>query len=730
MAYNIFSSVIIRSPASSFDFLRAYLEGEQAILFEKDRNMQDAIYIASPTLHSELQKENPDKLTKNTRLTSSLERYISRMATRCTPFGLFAGCSVGVIEEKTQLENADIFNRTTRLDMYYLCTLYDALVKLPAIKKTIYYYPNTSIYAIGDKYRYIESKYVNTRRIYQIAEVEQSIYLNTVLSNAHKGCNLETMCQSLINENITREEALSYINEIIDSQLLVGELYQAVTGDDFFTRFVELIAKTDCDQQLLSTLQNIQRLVQQMDISQDTIPLYKQLIEQIKQLNIPYEEKFLFQVDMVKNMTHASVGKEVVDELKSTMVFLNKVSISGRKETFHQFQEAFYSRYEDMEVPLMEALDPEHGIGYPPQKGSADISVLVDDVYLPFQASPVRTSTTTPFQSLLLNKTIQVLSRQETEIVLTDKDIDELKLSARWDDLPPTFYTMFKIIRSKPDDQLIQLSFFSGTSGANLLGRFAHTDEKIAQLVHEIARKEEELMPDVILAEIAHLPEARIGNVQSRPHIRKYEIVFMAYTDLPEEQVILVSDLMLSVRNGQLMIRSKKLNKQVVPRLTTAHNFQNNTLPVYRFLCDMQHPAGRSGLLFIWPSELEGQLPYRPRVRYKQTILSPAAWIAKKEEISPFFSLAEDTKLLAQVKAWIKVRAMPRYMLMPDGDNDLFVDWESALSIRSLFSIIKNRPQVTFTEFLFEPENAVVKDRHGEVYTNECIVAFYKDNTK
>lgn len=728
MDYSIFNTVILRTPLISFERLESILSNEVKFLeFLSEPIVQEAIYVASPLLHGELMKYKSGHLKDKkevTRLLSSLERYVSRMATRCTPFGLFAGCSTGKVGEETKVILEESFHRSTRFDMLYLCILSDTLLNKTEIKNIIKYYPNTSLYLIGDKYRYIEYKTNNNRRSYQISEVERSSYLKKLILHAEKGLTVEELASLLVSTEITVEDAVAYIYELIDSQVLQNELTQSVTGEDFFTRLIELLKTINYDAAYLSLLVDIQHDIWKLDNTEHDISLYEEINQKIKQLHIPFEEKYLFQVDMVRDTSISTIGLPVIEELKSTLTFLNKITSSQENATLNQFKQDFVARYENCEIPLMEVLDTELGIGYPSKGSDGDISPLIDDFAVPLRNNPnTPNGGTSPLYSILLKKAIECLSEGKKEIILTDEDIQNTKVE--WKDLPPTISCMFNIIRSDEDETIIKLRSTGGSNAANLLARFAHTDKGIEDFVKEITFKEQELLRDVILAEIVHLPEARVGNILYRPHIREYEILYMANSDLPREQLIPVSDLMLSVKQGRLVIRSKRLNKEIVPRLTNAHNYNNRPLPVYRFLCDMQNQIGRKGLFFSWGS-LENELSFCPRVRYKNTILSEASWKIKIKELESFFKINEDEKLIEEISKWRQTNELPRYVLMPDGDNELFIDWESILSIQSLFSIIKKRPAVQFKEFIHESEHTVVKDRNGDSYLNECVVGFYK----
>ena len=236
--------------------------------------------------------------------------------------------------------------------------------------------------------------------------------------------------------------------------------------------------------------------------------------------------------------------------------------------------------------------------------------------------------------------------------------------------------------------------------------------------------------PDVIFAEIVHLPESRIGNILLRPVLRQYEIPYLAKPGVSEEFAIRPDDLYVSVKNNRIVLRSKRLNREIIPRMSTAHNYSGqNPMPVYHFLCDMQHQNGRAGLGFHW-NETAQQLDYLPRVVYKNCILSQARWTVRGKEIKDFTGEKNDDVLLIKIKEWRDKRNIPEVVLLADGDNELYVDLNNPLSIRAWLSVVKKRVFFKLEEFLFNPDTAVVRGPEG-VFTNEFIFAFYRDsNTK
>jgi hypothetical protein len=142
-------------------------------------------------------------------------------------------------------------------------------------------------------------------------------------------------------------------------------------------------------------------------------------------------------------------------------------------------------------------------------------------------------------------------------------------------------------------------------------------------------------------------------------------------------------------------------------------------LPVYRFLCDLQTENLRSNFMFRW-SEISNSYDFLPRVKYKNVILSFARWLVNTEDFKKLKTQEEQQK-------WREEKQMSRYVVLPDGDNEFFVDMDIDISVKALLDVVKKREQFYLQEFPFDVDNSFISDGQRNSYTNEFIISFHKD---
>ncbi len=216
--YKPFNNFLVRTPLLPLQVLESFTEEN---LKQHFRNpvIGEAIFLASPVLHSECIKwiNNEIKEKKEeTRIIYSLMRYLLRMSTRCTPFGLFAGCTVGewVEANEGQIANKEIlqnpqskYKSHTRLDMHYLCALSQNLTNNSIIREKLKFFPNSSIYKYGKQLRYVEYHYIDKKRVHHLVAIDDSEYIQAVLKATEKGSKINILADLLIDNEIDFEEA-------------------------------------------------------------------------------------------------------------------------------------------------------------------------------------------------------------------------------------------------------------------------------------------------------------------------------------------------------------------------------------------------------------------------------------------------------------------------------------------------------------------------------------------
>ncbi len=133
--------------------------------------IRSALLVASPDLDDVLHRSVEEPASRRgQRVERALVRYVTRMATRCTPFGLFAGYSVGTISDGIALElpARRTATRSTRLDWGYLCSLVDAVAKDPALRQQLRFRPDPTIYRAAGRLHHVEQVVVDGQLVRQL----------------------------------------------------------------------------------------------------------------------------------------------------------------------------------------------------------------------------------------------------------------------------------------------------------------------------------------------------------------------------------------------------------------------------------------------------------------------------------------------------------------------------------------------------------------------------------
>ncbi len=691
-------------------------------------HVREALFIASPELEGSIPVWQADpESTRGRKIERALVKYFARMSTRPTPFGLFAGTTTGTVGGATHLELKDLasYETHTRLDMDYLTSLAETLESDTAVRQSIKYKPNSSLYRAAGRIRYAESHTnpSDRSRSHRLVAVEETDYLIDTIERARDGATIDELAQPLCDEEVTIEEAREFIGELIDEQVLVGTLTPAVTGDEPGPRMADVLLSIDpartSGEVLRETIDRLKRI--------DSQPLgsppseYREIAAALDALPAKVELPRLFQTDMVKPAPGLSVGPMVVHELSKAVGILHRIAPSTEPASHKRFIQDFNDRYGEREMPLLDVLDEESGIGFEASTSpEAEASPLLEGIDLPRgDQQELRFSDQS---SYLLERVGDVLAKGGRELVLESEDIDILAGKAP-PPLPGGFAVMATIVAK--DEAAVDRGEFellydgaSGPAGGNLLGRFCHADPALYAELAKHLDEEESQDPDAAFAEIVHLPEGRVGNVLLRPLMRDFEIPYLGESGAPADSQIPVQDLLVSVVNGRIVLRSKRLGKRIVPRLTCAHNFSYRSLGVYRFLCSLQHQAVTPGLSWQW-GPLQS-MPFLPRVRFGKTVFTPARWNLSHRDIRALSSAKDGFEEMKKIRS---ERNLPDWIVLGDYDNELPVDLRNPLMVDALIQTIKQRNRASLLEMFPSPEELVVSGPEGK-FTHEIIVPF------
>ncbi len=328
-------------PLSAFTELGTDVDGARARLRALvDRpEVREAIFIASPDLHDGIAcwQRDPDG-PRGQHIERSLVRYVSRMAGRATPFGAFSGVSVAAWADDSLLPVGPVseHRRRTRLDHDYLDELCAALRARPEIRDRLRYAPSSSLYLAGGRMRYVEERVRGRCRSHHLVSIERTAHLAAVLELARGGATREDMVRTLLEgaRDVSREEAQSFVDQLIDCRILVGQLAPQVTGDEGLRGVIGRLRAAGEAPPLstmaasLSTIETVQTEMESLDAARlgASPERYLAIADRLRALPVPLDIRRLFQVDLVVPAPGARLSRQVADEIAAGVALLHRMT--------------------------------------------------------------------------------------------------------------------------------------------------------------------------------------------------------------------------------------------------------------------------------------------------------------------------------------------------------------------------------------------------------------------
>ncbi|MCQ9640712.1 lantibiotic dehydratase [Chryseobacterium sp. WG14] len=718
----------------NFYLLRTPLFPQKSIdTWEEDinsENFRKAIYLSSPDLYEQLVNWDEKKLSKEKadKIKKSLLKYWLRIHFRTIPFGTNAGVSMGQWDNDTLITLDKSQDKIyARLDMQLMHDIITELEQKMFVRQICKFYTNNTIYNTKNKYRYIESSANSGGLKYEVISTEKNKYLNSIIKACTNGLELSSIIEILIKQDISYEDSFDYINELIDSKILVSELSPKVTDKNFqdfiyqFLKELKILAteENNADIAFIHHIISIFEIVQKINITNDIDDAVEKITQILTETGIKSYKKNIIQTDLLKGKASNTLNNTIFKDFKKVLSTVFKIGAPDTIDALESFKNVFLERYDQQEIPLLLALDPLSGINYPIHSDN-DVSDLIGGIQFKSQNNSNIIQGSVKWNQFLGEKLINAIKNNEDKIIITQDEV--APFSEENKNIPFSMSSLVQVYQDQKGQPVIFHKFSDGPSSSTYLGRFCHLDNELEESVKQALQQEENFFENQIIAEVVHNPQPRVGNILLRPHLRNYEIPILNLQHSDSEPIYL-NDLMISIKNNRVVLRSKKYNKEVIPSLSSAHNYSLHKVPLYHFLCDLQYQNITPS--YNWNWGMFSNYDYLPRIMVNNVILSRTSWQLSYEKI--FNGKQASVNML---RDHLKERNIPEIFTFSERDMELPVFMNNTLSLEILLDHLVKEKKIRVFENLANQYESVAKDAEGNIHSNEIVIPWHNLSSK
>ena len=633
----------------------ALLSVEESVELIAADHLDDQLVAAAIALaaDAELLASAPTK----ERARHAVRRYIARMGGRATPYGLFAGTTFGTVDKirALRLEPRSAHRVHVRVDTKAL-ELAVAEAMDAAEFDRLPLRPNPTIARRDGELRYVRPGDESA----DVVSMRATAAIDTVLTafNGEGGRSGAELLAALstVSPGSPPAALRAFLTRLLNGDLLLRAGDIVAPGrepGDLAQHLLDALGDTERAAALRALLDEIgTERVLDAELPESLQKAWKPAAQRIGAWReLPEKERF--HLDLELSMSDPTVDGRTVRELTDALRRLELVF--PPYDPLRDFREAFQRRYEDAEVPLLEALDPERGVRKVRPRELSNLAHEAGVVGSSGSSDPTVPSTL-----------LRVLDEwQRTGL---DVDISDFPLAER-----TSAQSVYAALLDNHEGRFsgVLVAGFRRTSVA-LLSRFALGRPAATRALREWLGQAD---GDAIHAELIHTPGTRDGNVVLRPKLFDDVIALTGATG----GTIGLDRLRIRLVGDRIALRDSESGRPVIVELSSAHYISAvGAHPAYTFL---GHLAGNGSAGWLW--DPLDELSHLPRVVCGSVIVAPEQWQLTRAEVKQVIA---DEDPVAALRALLPAIGERRWVGAGQDDQVLPIDLDSARSIGAVLA--------------------------------------------
>ena len=371
MYISFFDIVCLRIPAYSSKYYQ--ISDTSLIQLVSNDDFMDGILVASPDFYRRCKSWQNGHVTDDKKINKiklTLLKYYNRMCYRSTPFGLFSSCSTVNWGNHTDITIAENnLSPKIRVDASFLGMLIQSIEQ--KFSENLSYTINSSLYKVGEEYRYYEYEYHDGKREYKINAADVSDELDYTFNLLADGGLPFKMLREKISIYFETDEPVvdDYLKQLIDSQLILSTLQAKLSIDNPFKHLLITLkntAKTSGDAELTYLIASLDKLNLALDKQpkKSFLKAHLQTLNEIAALTQPHgNEKELFQVDSYSVLNQNIIDRNIQHQLANALTVLQVLNSQNEDDEWLQsVKRKIRDKFENKPILLTHLFDPDIGI--------------------------------------------------------------------------------------------------------------------------------------------------------------------------------------------------------------------------------------------------------------------------------------------------------------------------------------------------------------------------------